>query len=67
MGPNPVCYNYRATLISLSSCLKPIDTFRTGRIAQFSETAVDVGWVERSEPHTHEVKEIDLSIKRGSP
>jgi hypothetical protein len=28
-GGNPVCYNYRATLISLSSCLKPVDTFRT--------------------------------------
>ena len=28
MGWNPVCYNYRATLISYRSCLKPIDTFR---------------------------------------
>ena len=28
MGWNPVCYNYRATLISKSSCLKPVDTFR---------------------------------------
>ena len=28
MGRNPVCYNYRATLISYRSCLKPIDTFR---------------------------------------
>ena len=29
MGRNPVCYNYRATLISYRSCLKPVDTFRT--------------------------------------
>jgi hypothetical protein len=29
MGRNPVCYNYRATLISCRSCLKPIDTFRS--------------------------------------
>ena len=28
MGRNPVCYNYRATLISYRSCLKPVDTFR---------------------------------------
>jgi hypothetical protein len=28
MGRNPVCYNYRATLISFRSCLKPLDTFR---------------------------------------
>jgi hypothetical protein len=28
MGRNPVCYNYRATLIPKSSCLKPVDTFR---------------------------------------
>jgi predicted DNA-binding protein YlxM (UPF0122 family) len=28
MGRNPECYNYRATLISYRSCLKPIDTFR---------------------------------------
>jgi hypothetical protein len=28
MGPNPVCYNYRTTLISYCSCLNPIDTFR---------------------------------------
>ena len=28
MGQNPVCYNYRATLISYRSCLKPVDTFR---------------------------------------
>jgi transposase InsO family protein len=27
-GWYPVCYNYRATLISLRSCLKPVDTFR---------------------------------------
>jgi len=29
MGQNPVCYNYRATLISFRSCLKPLDTLRT--------------------------------------
>jgi hypothetical protein len=28
MGRNPVCYSYRATLISYRSCLKPLDTFR---------------------------------------
>jgi len=28
MGRNPVCYNYRATLIPKSSCLKPVDTHR---------------------------------------
>ena len=28
MGRNPVCYNYRATLISDRSCLKPVDTLR---------------------------------------
>ena len=28
MGRNPLCYNYRATLISYPSCLKPVDTFR---------------------------------------
>ena len=27
-GPEPVCYNYRATLISYRKCLKPIDMFR---------------------------------------
>jgi hypothetical protein len=30
-------------------------------------TVGGVGWVERSEPHTHEVKEIGLSMKSGSP
>src|SRR3989339_424782 len=28
MGRNPACYNYRATLISSRSCLKPVDTLR---------------------------------------
>src|SRR5208337_3590488 len=28
MGRNHACYNYRATLISYRSCLKPLDTLR---------------------------------------
>jgi hypothetical protein len=28
MGQNPVCYNYRATLISYRSCFKPVETLR---------------------------------------
>ena len=36
MGRNPVCYNYRATLISYRSCLKPIDTFRGVYLDRFN-------------------------------
>jgi len=28
IGRSPVCYNYRTTLISFRSCLKPVDRFR---------------------------------------